>query len=111
MECISTKRFSLEPINESHSDAEYKIYSLESVCQYYDISPYTTIEQAEKHIDRWLKFYESGNQVRYAIIYSGKVIGTCRLYLINKNHQRASLGYDLLPEFWGKGYAEKLLMQ
>ena len=104
---IKTERLFLELIKKSHVDAVYQIYSSESVCQYYDISPYTTKEQAEKHIDRWLKFYESGQQVRYAILLSGKVIGTCGLYLINSNHQRACLGYDLLPDYWGNGFAHE----
>ena len=107
MDSIITERLYLELINKSHIDAVYQIYSSEPVCRYYDISPFTTRDQAEKHINRWLKFYESGHQIRFAIKISEKVIGTCGLYLINSNHKRACLGYDLLPDYWGKGYASE----
>ncbi|WP_053228081.1 GNAT family N-acetyltransferase [Spirochaeta cellobiosiphila] len=86
------------------------IIESEQVCKYYDLEPFTEISQAEKHIQRWLNFYQEKKQVRFTISKSGTIIGTCGLYLINSYHKRACLGYDLLPEYWGnKGFVDLLI--
>jgi [ribosomal protein S5]-alanine N-acetyltransferase len=102
---ISTKRLKLELINNSHIDNVYKLYSSEKVCKFFDIEPFINQEQAIEHVRRWLELFESKTQIRYAILKDDIFIGTCGLYLINNRHQRACLGYDLDPDFWGNGYA------
>lgn len=69
------------------------------------IEPYTHREEAEKHVLRWMEFFQKGQQIRFALKLKGETIGTCGLYLINKRHQRACMGYDLHPDFQGWGYA------
>ena len=107
MDRIITERLELEPVNKSHINSIYKIYSSSEVCNFFDIEPFTSITQASTHVQRWIDFCEKGTQIRYAILKENNVIGTCGLYLINNRHQRACLGYDLLPDFWGFGYAQE----
>ena len=104
---LETDRLELQLVNMSHRDEIYALYSSDSVCKYYDIEPFKKIEESIKHIDRWLSQYEKGNQIRYVFSKSKKVIGTCGLYLINHTHKRACLGYDLMPDYWGNGYASE----
>lgn len=102
-----TDRLTLRMVEESDAEAVFRIYSSEEVCRHYDIEPYTKKDQAAKHIGRWLKFFREGKQIRYTINLMDQVIGTCGLYLINQSHNRACLGYDLLPEYQGHGYARE----
>lgn len=102
---ITTKRLKLELISKSHIESVFKIYSSYSVCQYYDLEQYTERTEAEDHVTRWLNYYATGKQIRFAIVLSDIVIGTCGLYQINPHHRRAYLGYDLLPDYQGNGYA------
>lgn len=102
---ISTERLTLELINKSHIDCVYKLYSSEKVCEFYDIEPFLNREDAVEHVCRWIKFFENGTQLRYAITKNNIFMGTCGLYMINSRHQKACLGYDLDPDFWGNGYA------
>jgi len=104
---IITKRLELELITKSHIDSVYRIYSSPEVCKFFDIDPFTSKEQAKNHVQRWIDFHKRGTQIRYAMVREDNVIGTCGLYLINNRHQRACLGYDLLPDHWGNGYARE----
>jgi len=105
MEIIETDRLILQKISLKHVNDIFQIYSSDQVCKYYDLEPFTDLKQAEDHIQRWLRFFQDQTQIRFAISYSNKVIGTCGLYLINSFHKGACLGYELLPNYWGNGYA------
>jgi len=101
---IETNRLQLRLVCKEDIKDIYRIYSSSEVCRYYDIDPFESMDDAVRHVNRWLKFYIDKIQIRFVIVLSGRIIGTCGLYLINHNHRRASLGYDLLPEYWGSGY-------
>lgn len=107
MNKIRTKRLELELINKSHTDSIYRIYSSAKVCQFFDIGTFTSKIQASNHVRRWIDCFDKGTQIRYVILKEGDVIGTCGLYLINNRHQRACLGYDLIPDYWGYGFAHE----
>ncbi|TKI89149.1 GNAT family N-acetyltransferase, partial [Bacillus cereus] len=40
---------------------------------------------------------------------TGQLIGTCGFHLINNNHKRAEIGYELDDTYWGQGYASEAL--
>jgi len=107
MDRIKTDRLTLRVISMDDMNDIYRIYSSKEVCEFYDVEPFTELEQANDHIKRWLKFFDEKKQIRFAIHYSNYIIGTCGLYLINSYHKRACLGYELLPEYWGNGFASE----
>ncbi|GAB6091703.1 hypothetical protein JCM12856_32970 [Spirochaeta dissipatitropha] len=77
--------------------AIYNLFSHSSVCEFYDLSPFTDLNQAVEQIEKWLKNYDQDKQLRYAICEDNYVIGTCELYSIYRHQNRANIGYDLLP--------------
>lgn len=103
MDEISTDRLALLPVTKEMQEAVFHIYSHQEVCRFYDISPFTRRDQALKHMNRWIEMRSKGLQVRFMIQYEKQIVGSCGLYLINKTHRRACLGYDLLPQFQGRG--------
>lgn len=109
MNNIRTERLILKIVTRKNIYDVFNIYSSPEVCKYYDIEPFTELIQAEKHVERWLKYKDEGKQIRYTINLEDKCIGTCGLYLINQYHKRASLGYDLLPSYWRKGFATEAI--
>ena len=50
-----------------------------------------------------------GKWCRYAILPSGHVdaVGSVGLFMVEARYQRAEIGYDLSPEWWGKGVMSK----
>lgn len=97
-------RISTRPIQRDDASAIYNIFSKSEVCEFYDLSPFTDLSQAVEQIENWLKNYDLGRQIRYAIIEADEVIGTCGLYSIYRHQNRANLGYELLPSKWNQGY-------
>ena len=64
--------------------------------------------QAKDWIDRQLWRYTNNKFGHHALIEktSGKFVGQCGLLLQEVDGQEEiEVGYSLLPEFWGKGYA------
>ena len=67
-------------------------------------------ENALKWLQNSAQGIESGETIRFAIREKevGKLIGTIGLHL-NKEHQKAELGYWLGKNFWRKGYLTEAL--
>jgi len=57
------------------------------------------------------KRYEEGSVIRWGIELkeTNPLIGTCGVHLINQNHKRAEVDYELDDTYWGKGYASEAL--
>jgi ribosomal-protein-alanine N-acetyltransferase len=97
-------RLSIRPVQRDDASAIYNVFSKSEVCEFYDLSPYSDLSQSIEQIEKWLRNYELGRQIRYAICEADEVIGTCGLYSIYRHQNRANLGYDLLPSKWNRGY-------
>lgn len=106
---ISGQRLSIRLIQRNDTKAIFNLFSHTSVCDFYDLSPFTDQNQAAEQIEKWLKDYEQGKQIRYAICEDNCVIGTCGLYSIYRHQNRANIGYALLPLKWNKGYMTEAL--
>lgn len=76
----------------------------------FNISFPFTPEQAEKWLERCDLGIDTGASLRFAVREkeAGKLIGTLGLHL-NREHQKAELGYWLGKDFWGKGYLTEAL--
>ncbi|WP_425277213.1 GNAT family N-acetyltransferase [Salinispira pacifica] len=70
-------RISIRRIQRDDASAIYNIFSKSEVCDFYDLSPFNDLSQAVDQIEGWLRNYEHGRQVRYAICKDEEVIGTC----------------------------------
>lgn len=103
---IETDRLMLRALEVEDSLALFDYFSKELVMQYYDLSPFKSIEEAIEMINTWHKRTERGEGYRWGItLKDSTVIGTCGFHNISKEHNRAELGYDLHPDYWGKGIA------
>jgi len=108
---IDTNRLALSEIDRADAEDVLGLFSSERVIEYYDLDAFTDIEQSIGLINLFESRYETSAGIRWAIRPkgTGKLVGTCGFNSWSSKMQSAVVGYDLLPEYWGKGYAAEAL--
>ncbi|NVK74891.1 MAG: GNAT family N-acetyltransferase [Oceanospirillaceae bacterium] len=104
---IESKRLILSDFKLGDDAAVFSLFSDNSVIKYYDLSAFTSVEQAQELIQFFQTRYEEKSGIRWAIRAkdSGNLIGTCGFNSWNPKMRSAVIGYDLMPASWGNGYA------
>ena len=108
---IETERLILRPWSMEDVPFILKLNSNLDVIKYLHIPPMETTEQAKKEIQYVLDQYESNGLGRLIMVekLTGKCMGWSGLKIedmeMNGYKDFYDVGYRMLPEFWGKGYA------
>ena len=88
----------------------FKLRSNEEVIKFTDISLYTDIAQARDYINKILELMQDNKCILWSIsLYDETQIGSICLWNYSEDLKSVELGYDLLPEFWGRGYAKEAI--
>ncbi|MFB6468157.1 GNAT family N-acetyltransferase [Cytobacillus sp. Hz8] len=108
---LETKRMILRQLDRRDAYSLYRYFSIEEVTKYYDLEPFTTEQQAIDLIKRLSYEYTLGEQIRWGIQWknSRDIIGTCGLHEIEREHFKAEIGYELHPDYWGKGMMTEVI--
>ncbi len=107
---VTTELFLLRSIIESDINHVFKGLSNPDVIKYYGVN-YKTLEETKVQMDWfndlalqeigiWLALCSPDNRIFY---------GAVGLNNLSVTHQKAELGFWLLPEFWGKGLMAKAI--
>lgn len=74
-------------------------------------SPIKTIDEAEALLSKFLKSIEDKTAIwwTFCSVKSGKPFGYGGLFEIDLENKRAEIGYGLLKEYWGRGFASSIL--
>src|SRR3989338_5592596 len=106
---IKTARLRLTELQPADEADIFSLFSNPDVVEYYDLAAFTQAEQARSLIGLFQSRYKQQLGIRWAIRLQGaeQCIGTCGFNSWSSTMRNAVLGYDLLPEFWGKGYASE----
>lgn len=104
---LESDRLILTDFQSGDESAVFSLFSSNAVIQYYDLSAFTKPEQSRDLIFLFRSRYEEGAGIRWAIRIksANRLIGTCGFNSWNCKMHNAVIGYDLLPKFWGNGYA------
>lgn len=104
---IESKRLLLSDFQPSDDSAVFRLFSDDSVIEYYDLAALKNVEQAQEIIQLFHSRYEAKSGIRWAIRLrdTSELIGTCGFNSWNPKMQNAVIGYDLMPASWGNGYA------
>jgi ribosomal-protein-alanine N-acetyltransferase len=107
---LDTKRLLLRNISPEDAEFFYQVFSNARVCEYlFDEEPIQSVDEAMK----WIGIYNNDAiyHNRWVIINktNGLRLGTCGFHNWNYQYNRVEIGYDLLPEYWGKGYMNEAL--
>ena len=101
----------LTTVSLADSAAYFAIFSAPAVCQFLDYSAFTQLHEAESFIQTALTLHAANKQIRYSIAYDQQVVGSICLYSLYWHQKRASIGYALHPDFWGKGIMSAALQE
>lgn len=67
----------------------------------------SSLEDAEKLIQGYIKSKEAGDRIHFGIWYQGKLIGDVYFSSIDKDYRKGSIGYWLDSNYHGKGIITK----
>ncbi|MCL2697035.1 MAG: GNAT family N-acetyltransferase [Oscillospiraceae bacterium] len=108
---LETDRLFLKNISTDDKDFIFKMFSDEKVTQYLlDNEPLTDIKGADEIINLFTQS-EPRNLHRWILVRKSdnEKIGTCGFHCWDKQAGYCDIGYDLSPEFWGKGYMSEAI--
>lgn len=102
---LSTEQLLLRPIEDRDTANLFRLFSDDRVTRFMDIESFAHIGDATQIITHFRERQAAGDGMRLAVTFAGQdeLIGTCGYHRLSKTHYRAEIGYDLLPEYWGRG--------
>ncbi|RLQ91083.1 GNAT family N-acetyltransferase [Falsibacillus albus] len=110
---LDTEHLKLRQINMEDAPKMYANFSLDEVTKYYDLETFQSIEQAEQLIQKLLRGFAAGKQIRWAITIKPhhELIGTIGFHEIEREHRKAEIGYEIHPDFWGRGIVTEAIKE
>jgi len=102
---MQTERLRLRAVEPGDADAMFRIMSDARVMRYFGSQPMATRDEAVRRITGIRTAFAQREGVRWAITSreDGTFMGTCGFWRLMPEHFRAEIGYELGPEWWGKG--------
>jgi ribosomal-protein-alanine N-acetyltransferase len=108
---ITTPRLTLRPLRTSDAEAIFAIRSSAAVMRYGSHLPWTSMDAAREWVARTMSNMES-NAIFELVLERTEdraVIGSCVFFHLSTQSRCAEIGYDLNPNYWGKGYMHEAL--
>jgi [ribosomal protein S5]-alanine N-acetyltransferase len=102
---LETERLILRPISWVDREFIFRHFSDPRLNRYLlDEPPVTSPTEADQIIADYLDPARASLN-RWVLLnrHTQEPVGTCGYHLWNQQHQRAEIGYDLSPDWWGKG--------
>ncbi|RPI30240.1 MAG: N-acetyltransferase [Chloroflexota bacterium] len=109
---LETERLVLRRLTWHDREALFNLLAREEVARYMDTTPYTSVDQVGRLITYLDGLWERGEGLRWAITLrqGGKLAGTCGFNnWIRRRGSRGEIGYDLHPDYWGRGLMTEAL--
>lgn len=106
---LETNRLKLDALSKEDSTSLFELFSDNSVVEYYDLDAFTELSQAINLIEFFNVRFKEKSGIRWAIRLkeTNEFIGTCGFNAWNPKMKNATLGYDLLPKYWGMGFTSE----
>lgn len=104
---LETSRLYLTALDSKDKNSIFQLFSNDSVVEYYDLEAFTDLTQAADLIAFFQSRFIDETGIRWAMRLkdNNQLIGTCGFNTWSPKMKNAVVGYDLLPEYWRKGYA------
>ena len=108
---LKTGRLTLRQLVSSDENEIFALRSNENVNKYLDRQPSKSIDDAKTFIQTINKNIERNDSIYWAITLNGteKLIGTICLFDFSEDHSKVEIGYELLPDFQGKGIMQEAI--
>lgn len=110
---LETDRLVLRRLRHEDAADLFDYFRRDQVTAYYDLESFRELRQAEDLIQVWNRRYDGQQGIRWGIALKSadRIIGTCGFHNWFKEHYKAEIGYELSPEFWGKGFMTEALQK
>lgn len=101
----------LEPLTVFHAEFLLRLRSDPDVLRYVDREPLASMTEAKAYAQTIADDSAAGRGANWLIREqaSGAPAGSIGLWRIDRANDLAELGYTLMPDFWGRGYARRAL--
>ena len=106
---LKTERLTLRQLVSSDDNEIFALRSDDNVNKYLDRKPSQSIEDAKNFIQTINENIQRNDSIYWAITLNDtdKLIGTICLFDFSKDQLKAEIGYELLPDFQGKGLMQE----
>ncbi len=101
---IETDRLIMRILTGDDIPFIFQIFSLEETNRYVSNPPVKNMNEAREIYEKYCKPKPHLFRIGMVLKESGNLIGTLGLYSIDMEKRSATLGFDLLPDYWGHGY-------
>ncbi|MDH4214222.1 MAG: GNAT family N-acetyltransferase [Candidatus Thorarchaeota archaeon] len=108
---LETQRLILRQLTVDDSENWFKNLSDDEVAVLIGMEPLENVEESKSIIKSFSDRYEKRNGIAWAIVLKEDYtfIGTCSYEKIDKENRSGEIGYDLLKEYWGRGFMTEAL--
>jgi len=110
---LITDRLILRELQASDADQIFRIRTDARVNEFLDRGPTKLVDESLKFIHNLLKAQNNQDSIAWAVTLKNepKLIGTVLYWHIAKERDKAELGYEMLPEYWGQGIMREVLTE
>lgn len=107
---LATDRLLLQEIKPEDQPFIFEGLSHPEVIPFYGVR-YDSLEATRAQIEWYQKMVDDGSGISWKIshIHTGERIGVISIYYYKPEHNKAEIGFWLLPQFWNWGYALEAL--
>ena len=108
---LKTERLILRQLENHDANEIYALRSNDKVNKYLERKPSKSINDANVFIQAIHKNFQSNQSFYWAITLNGcdELIGTICLFDFSADNLKAEIGYELLPDFHGKGIMQEAI--
>ncbi|MBV8388895.1 MAG: GNAT family N-acetyltransferase [Mucilaginibacter sp.] len=110
---LITDRLVLRELQPSDAEQIFKMRSDARVNEFIDRLPTPNINESLKFINNILKFQSEEKGMMWAITLKNapQLIGSIVYWHIVKENDKAEIGYEMLPEYYGQGIMREALQE
>jgi ribosomal-protein-alanine N-acetyltransferase len=107
---LVTQRFLLQQIIAADQPFIFKGLSHPEVIPFYGVW-YDSFESTKAQMDWYKSLWDDQTGCWWKIVdkSTNEPVGACGMNAFNEQHEKAELGYWLLPEYWGKGIMQEVM--
>jgi ribosomal-protein-alanine N-acetyltransferase len=110
---LASERLILRELRKEDAPEIYRIRSDKRVNEFLDRTPATSLEDGRNFINQIIANQNKNEGIVWAITLKDdpKLLGTILYWHIVKEKDEAEIGYEMLPDYFGKGIMQEALLK
>lgn len=107
---LTTERLLLQQVTPEDQQFIFEGLSHPEVIPFYGVR-YDSFEATKAQMEWYDKMYEDGTGISWKMVdkKTSDHLGVISIYYYKREHNKAEIGFWLLPEYWNKGFASEAL--